>query len=95
MPGDEYIIDQVLNFRFNKGKYEFQVSWEDYDIEEATWEPLSSLYKQVSLLIDQYLEPLNKRVVCLGEDTYILEDVKPKKPKNSKITSLLQPKVPS
>ena len=42
--GNEYLVDKVVDHRFNKiGNPEFKVLWKGYRKDEATWEPLRNV----------------------------------------------------
>lgn len=40
---EEYIVEKVVDMRFNKGKKEFLLKWKGYPDTENTWEPKENL----------------------------------------------------
>lgn len=43
LPEGEYHIDYLMDMRNVHGQTEYLVKWRDYDVTEATWEPLDAL----------------------------------------------------
>jgi len=40
---EEYVVEKVVDMRFNKGKKEFLLKWKGYPDSENTWEPKDNL----------------------------------------------------
>ena len=40
---DEYEVEEVLDSRRRKGKLQYLIHWQGYDLSERTWEPATNL----------------------------------------------------
>lgn len=50
-----YRVAEFLNHRTIDGTQEFLTRWEGFDIEDATWEPVSILFEDVPKLCQEYV----------------------------------------
>ncbi|UJR15652.1 hypothetical protein I4U23_002588 [Adineta vaga] len=42
-PGEEFVVDRIVNHRFRNGRKEYLLAWKGYPEEENTWEPEHNL----------------------------------------------------
>jgi len=57
----EYIVETILDKRINsKGQNEYLIKWEDYSVEDSTWEPGENV-QAVKSLLDQFEIKLAKK----------------------------------
>ena len=40
---EEYNVEQILDSRKHRGKLQYLVKWQDYGLEENTWEPKNNV----------------------------------------------------
>ena len=50
----KFIVEQIINKRNVKNKVEYLVKWQGYADSENTWEPRSTLIKDVAEMVKQY-----------------------------------------
>jgi len=57
-PNQEYIVESILDKRINsKGEPEYLIKWEDYPIEDSTWEPKENV-QGVGTLLEEFEKKL-------------------------------------
>ena len=49
-----YIVDEVLDHKFEKGKMQLLVSWHGYPSDENSWEPEEDVRKMAQEAVDAY-----------------------------------------
>lgn len=47
---EEYIIEKILDFKFESGKEKFYIKWRGWDDSENTWEPIENLHNCPEIL---------------------------------------------
>ena len=50
---DEFIVERIIGKKIQHGKVKYQVKWDGYDTDEATWEPIENL-ESAALAIEKY-----------------------------------------
>lgn len=46
---ESFIVESILQSRMENGQWEFKVKWQDYPLEDCTWEPLANLENNIVL----------------------------------------------
>ncbi|EGR27604.1 hypothetical protein IMG5_193570 [Ichthyophthirius multifiliis] len=59
---DEYQVEEIIDSRINQKtkKKEYLIKWENWDIQDATWEPIENL-ENVKEIIQRYEKKLGKK----------------------------------
>jgi hypothetical protein len=63
---EEYEVDEVLDSRFIRRKLHYLVSWKNYPISEASWEPVEHLAHALDLCHDYHLQNPDKPAKTSG-----------------------------
>ena len=50
---DSYQVEEIIGFRLVNNKEEYKIKWQDFPIEESTWEPVNNL-SNVKYLVQKY-----------------------------------------
>lgn len=72
----EFYVEAIIDKRINlKGQVEYLIKWEDYAIEDATWEPIENIM-ELKPLLEQYEKTKANLQSANSNSTNIQEDLK-------------------
>jgi hypothetical protein len=56
-----YYIEKILDKRIYDGKTQYNVKWQDYPDENASWEPINYLMNYIPDMIEEYEKKLSQK----------------------------------
>lgn len=60
MQSDEYIFEKILGKKKFKNQVKYLIKWQEYPIEQSTWEPMENL-QNIKNWVEEYEEQLKKK----------------------------------
>ena len=62
----EYAVEKIIGKRMVNDKIEYKIKWENYSMEESTWEPIENLTNSQKLVKEfdmKYNKEISKEVI--------------------------------
>ena len=53
---EEFEVSEILDSRINRGKLEYLVHWQGYEVHERTWEPAANLENAPEMIAEFHRE---------------------------------------
>jgi len=74
----EFFVEAIIDKRVNlKGQVEYLIKWEDYSIEDATWEPLENVFNLKALFeeFEKKRSKLNTTENNINKESFQTEEI--------------------